>query len=71
MARLDLQPDAALENSIMVARDLIERLAERITDVFPRPDSGRVTWQHVCAAQELNRRLAQAVAIATTEQAGS
>jgi hypothetical protein len=57
-----LQPDAALEHSLLVARDLVERLARTITAAYPRPDSGHVTWRHVCAAQEVNRRLAQALA---------
>jgi hypothetical protein len=63
-----LEPDAALENSILVARDLLDRLAQTLAAAFPRPDSGRTTWAHVCLAQAINRRLAQALARAEQAQ---
>ncbi|QDV25945.1 hypothetical protein [Aureliella helgolandensis] len=58
-----LQPEAAYENSHLVAQDLVERIRELLFDMpAPGVEEHPIDWTHVGSINEVNKRLSSVVA---------
>jgi 4'-phosphopantetheinyl transferase EntD len=66
MTKPRLEAEPAYENAHMVARDLLERIGELLTDMpAPGDDEHPIDWGHVGSINHVNDLLSQVVCFLT------
>ena len=69
MTKPCLQADAAYENAHLVARDLLGRIGELLTDMpAPGDDQNPVNWGHVGSMSHVNELLSPVVCFLTGDE---
>lgn len=66
MTKLRLQAEPAYENAHLVARDLLDRIGELLTDMpAPGDAENKIDWGHVGSISHVNELLSQVVCFLT------